>query len=124
MATKKKKERGGYIEKFLNRANKAVDEGVKRADEILDEAVEFGVLASGQAKKTSKELRQQAKRESQALKTESLKKIDDSLTAARRFGTSVDQDLSTLERLGKLKKSGVITQKEFEEKKKKILSRL
>jgi len=43
-----KKIRPGYIEKFLKRADKAIDdaveEGIKRADEIVADAVEFGKI--------------------------------------------------------------------------------
>ena len=34
VGTKKKK---GHIEKFLKKADKAIDEGIKKADEILEE---------------------------------------------------------------------------------------
>ena len=54
MGTKRKK---GHLERFLKRADKAIEEGINKADVILDDAVEFGVMAAGQAKKTSKEIR-------------------------------------------------------------------
>lgn len=121
MSTKKK---GKYLERFLKKADKAIDDGVRRADEILDDAVEFGVIASGQAKKTSEELREQAKREGEEIRTKGLKRINEGISTARRFTTSPESDLETLERLAKLRKEKVITEKEFEEKKKKILSRI
>jgi len=37
---------------------------------------------------------------------------------------NTEDDLATLEKLGKLRKSGVITEKEFQAKKKKILGRI
>ena len=40
MGTKK----GGYIEKLLKKADKALQEGVKKADEVLDDAVELGKI--------------------------------------------------------------------------------
>jgi len=56
-----KKSRPGYIEKFLKRADKAIDnaveEGIKRADEIVADAVEFGKIASKEAQKKSIELK-------------------------------------------------------------------
>ena len=44
MGTKKK----GHIEKLLKKADKAIEDGIRKADEVLDEAVEFGVMAAGQ----------------------------------------------------------------------------
>ena len=72
MATAKK---GGYIEKFLKKADMALQEGVKRADEVLDDAVEFGVMTAKQATKTSKEIRNQAKKEREALQKKGIEKI-------------------------------------------------
>lgn len=121
MATKRKP---GHIEKFLRRADKAIDDGIKKADEILDDAVEFGVMAAGQANKTGKELRKRAEEESKILKERGSKKILEGVVAAKHVATNAEEDLRTLEKLGKLKKAGVITEKEFQEKKKKILARI
>ena len=38
--------------------------------------------------------------------------------------SNAENDLELLEKLGKLRKSGVITEKEFQAKKKKILGRI
>jgi DNA-binding TFAR19-related protein (PDSD5 family) len=121
MATKKKT---GFIEKFLKRADRAIDEGVKKADEILADAVEFGGMAAGQAKKTSFELRKKAETEGELLKKKGISRLNEGLLSAKGITSNVEQDLITLEKLGKLKKSGVITEKEFQEKKKKILARI
>jgi len=121
MGTKKKP---GHIEKFLKRADKAIDEGIKKADEILDEAVEFGGLAAEQAKKTSKELRKKAESEGKSLKQKGISKLNDGILAAKKATASTEDDLRALEKLGELKKSGVLTEKEFREKKKKILDRI
>ncbi|HUU47750.1 MAG TPA: SHOCT domain-containing protein [Nitrosopumilaceae archaeon] len=121
METKKKK---GFIEKFLKRADRAIDEGIKKADEILADAVEFGGMAAGQAKKTSFELRRKAEKEGESLKKKGMSKLNEGFLATKGATSSVEQNLNTLEKLGKLKKSGVITEKEFQEKKKKILTRI
>jgi len=121
MATKKKT---GFIEKFLIKADRAIDDGIKKADKILDDAVDFGGMAAGQAKKTSFELRQKAEREGELLKKKGMAKLNEGVLAAKNAKTNVEQDLQTLEKLGKLKKSGIITEKEFQEKKKKILARI
>ena len=121
MATKRKP---GHIEKFLKRADKAIDEGVRKADEILDDAVEFGVMAAGQAKKTSKDLRKKAEKESEVIKKKGAAKLSEGIAVAKSAAASAEEDLKTLEKLGKLKKAGIITEKEFQAKKKKILARI
>ena len=120
----RKKKRSGYIEKFLKKADKAVEDGIKRADEILDDAVEFGMIAAKQAKTTSDDLRKQAKKEGEQLKAEGVRKITEGISAAKKATSSAEEELNTLEKLGKLRKAGVITEKEFQDKKKKILSRI
>jgi polyhydroxyalkanoate synthesis regulator phasin len=121
MGTKKKK---GHIEKFLKKADKAIDEGIKKADEILEDAVEFGGMAASQAKKTSIKLRKKAEKESKSLKKKGSEKLSEGILAAKNATSNVDDDLKTLERLGKLRKSEILTEKEFQEKKKKILARI
>ena len=114
----------GHIEKFLKRADKALQEGIKKADEVLDDAVEFGAMTAKQAAKTSKELRMQAKKEREELQKKGIKKISEGVLAAKNVTSDAQEDLATLEKLGKLRKSGVITEKEFQKKKKTILERI
>ena len=121
MGTKKKK---GHIEKFLKKADKAIDEGIKKADEILEDAVEFGGMAASQAKKTSIKLRKKAEKESKSLKKKGTEKLSEGILAAKNATSNVEDNLKTLERLGKLRKSEILTEKEFQEKKKKILARI
>ena len=121
MGTKRKT---GHIEKFLKRADKAIDEGIKKADQVLDDAVEFGAMTAKKAAKTSKELRNQAKKERESLKKRGIEKFNEGILAAKSATSNVKEDLKTLERLGKLRESGIITEKEFQEKKKKILARI
>jgi polyhydroxyalkanoate synthesis regulator phasin len=118
------KKKVGHIEKLLKKADRAIDEGIKKADEILDDAVEFGEMAAGQAKKASFELRRKAEKESDSIKKKGIAKMNEGILAAKNATSSVEDDLKTLEKLGKLKKSGVLTEKEFQEKKKKILKRI
>ena len=40
------------------------------------------------------------------------------------MSSNANEDLDTLKKLGKLRQSGVITEKEFQAKKKKILDRI
>ena len=116
--------KGGHIDKFLKKADKAIQEGVKKADEALEEAVEFGSMTAKQAAKTSKELRNQAKMERKALQKKGMEKINEGLTTAKKATSNTNDDLEILKKLGKLRKSEVITEKEFQAKKKKILDRI
>ena len=116
--------KGGYIDKFLKKADKAIQEGVKKADEALEEAVEFGSMTAKQAAKTSKELRNQAKKEKELLQKKGLKKINEGITNAKNVTSNTHDDLEILKKLGKLRKAEIITEKEFQAKKKKILGRI
>jgi len=121
MATKKK---ARYIERFLKKADEAIEEGIKRADEALEDAVEFGEMAATQAKKTSDEIRKRATKEKEEIKSKGIKKINEGIAAAKQATSKTEEDLATLEKLGKLRKAGVLTEKEFQQKKKKILERI
>ena len=120
MADKK----GGYIDKFLKKADRAIQEGIKKADEALDEAVEIGSITAKQAAKTSKELHKKALHEKETLQKKGIKKINDSLTSVKKITASSQDNLEVLEKLGKLRKSGIITEKEFQAKKKEVLERI
>lgn len=128
MGTSKKSKaiskKGGYIDKFLRKADKAIQEGIKKADDVLDEAVELGEITAKQASKASKEFSDRARKESEILQKKSLEKINEGILSAKKMTSSSEEDLKLLEKLGKLRKSGVLTEKEFQEKKKKILSRI
>ena len=119
-----KEKKGGYIDKFLKKADKAIQEGVIKADGILDEAVEFGSMTAKQAAKTSKELRNQAKKESESLQKRGFEKINEGISTAKKVASNTHDDLEILKKLGKLRKAEVITEKEFQAKKKKILDRI
>jgi len=116
--------KGGYIDKFLKKADKAIQEGVKKADEALEEAVEFGSMTAKQAAKTSKEFRSQAKKEKETLQKKGIAKINEGLASAKKVTSNPQDDLEILKKLGKLRKAEVITEKEFQVKKKKILDRI
>lgn len=123
-----KSKQPGYIEKFLKRADKAVDEaltqGVKRADEILADAAEFGKIAAKEADRKSRDLRKQAKIEGAKLKSKGEREIIKGISTARRLTSTDKADLETLAKLGELRKAGIITESEFQSKKKKILGRI
>jgi hypothetical protein len=123
-----KKRHPGYIEKFLKQADKAIDDavevGIKRADEIVTDAVKFGKIASKEAQKKSIEFKKIAKIEGQRLKAEGEKKINKSIAKAKKMTSSEKNSLETLAKLGELRKAGILSEKEFQTEKKKILKRL
>ena len=121
MATPKK---GKYIEKFLKRADEAIQEGIKRADEALEDAVEFGEMTTKQAANFGKEIHTQAHKEKESIQRKGMEKINKSISAAKNARTNTQEDLEVLEKLGNLRKAGVITEKEFQANKKKILGRI
>ena len=116
--------KGGYIDKFLKKADKAIQEGVKKADGVLEEAVELGSMTAKQASKTSKELHSQAKKESETLQKKGMAKISEGISTAKKATSNTHDDLEILRKLGKLRKTDVITEEEFKAKKKKILDRI
>ena len=108
-----KQKKNGYIEKFL-----------KKADQVLDEAVELGAMTVKQASKTSKEFHTQAKKEGDALQKKGMKRIVSGISTAKNIASNSQEDLIILEKLGKLRKAGIITEREFQAKKKMILGRI
>ncbi len=123
-----KKIRPGYIEKFLKRADKAIDDavkdGIKRADEIVADAVEFGKIASKEAQIKSIELKKIARVKGEKLKAEGERRINKNVAKIKKMTSSGRNDLETLAKLGELRKAEILTEKEFQSKKKKILKRI
>ncbi len=121
-------QRPGYIEKFLKRADRAVDsaieQGVRRADEILEDAVELGKITAGEAQRRSEALRKQARIEGKKLKAGGEARLGRSIEAAKKMTARKGDALDTLAKLGELKKAGIITEREFKDQKKKILARI
>lgn len=121
MSTTKKK--GGYVSKFLKKADRAIDKSIKKADKALDEAIEFSQKTAKDADKTKKILESEARKRASALKIESSKRISEGLSAAKKLATK-QENFALLEKLDTLRKSGVITETEFRKKKKEILDRI
>ena len=117
-----------YIEKFLSRANDAVDsamkQGVKRADEILEDALELGKITTAEARKRGMVLREQAKKEGDRIKAGGEKKLNRGMNAAKKITAGRGDALETLAKLDELRKAGIITDAEFKAKKKKLLARI
>jgi len=133
----------GYISKFLKKADETIDagiknadkafqEGIKKADEALDAGIDLGIISTKQARKEAqryrkaaqirvKQLQKQAEKEANRLKNESRKKIKEKIATVKIKSSSRKETLLILEKLGRLRKMGIITEKEFQKKKKELL---
>ena len=85
----------------------------KKADEAKKTGIALSKIAAKEAQMRGKELSKESKR-----------RLDEGVSAARQKMSSSDEHLKTLEKLGKLKKAGIISEKEFQAKKKEILKRI
>ncbi len=111
--------RKGHIESFLEKADKALDsaveQGVKKADGILDSAVALGKITAGEAKRASESLRDRAAARGGGGGGEPAR------GGGAAGGGQRSDALDALAKLGELRKARVITEKEFKEKKAKLL---
>lgn len=99
----------------MAKKQKLVDDITKeKSEEIIQHAKKKGYEISQKIVNKSTRIKLKLKNKKQSLKTKAIKKLT----------TSKSEYLDLLEKLGNLKKAGIITSKEFEEKKKKILSRI
>jgi|TARA_B100001105_G_scaffold254438_1_gene250294 hypothetical protein len=86
----------------------------EKSEEIIQHAKKKGYEISQKIARKSTRLKSKLKNKKQSIETRAIKKLS----------TSKSDYLDLLEKLGNLKKAGIITSKEFEEKKKKILSKI
>ncbi len=90
------------------------------------EVVEKLKMHAELAKKKTRELRSKAKNRSSKVSKKILSKkeeLSNSIKDTNRFASS-ERNLTILEKLGELNKKGIITNKEFQDKKKEILKRI
>ena len=127
MAGARGRARKGHIESFLEKADKAldsaVDQGVKKADDILDTAVSLGKITATEAKRASESLRErvaEGKAAAAAGETRPAAPSGRGRGLGPAGGSRADA-LEALAKLGELRKARVITEKEFKEKKAKLL---
>ena len=92
---------------------------VEKSEEFLKEAKRKGFDVSGTILKKSGTIGSKIKR----ITTTSAKKGIKASKSIRSL-SSPEKNLEILEKLGKLRKAGIITEKEFREKKEKILSKI
>ena len=93
----------------------------KNKKEVLQKLKDQAEIAKGK----TKELREKAKTKSSTVKTNlrtKSKKLADTISEATLI--SSEKNMKILEKLADLNKKGIITNKEFQEKKKEILKRI
>ncbi len=90
-----------------------VEKLFQKADEARRTGFELGKIAAEQAQTQGRRLTKEGK-----------KRFDESITAAKKLGSSGEESLKLLAELGKLKKAGLITEVEFQQKKKELLDRV
>ena len=145
MNKSKKPKTRGYISKFLKKADKtigqgiknadkAIQEGIKKADEALDAGIDLGIISAKQAKIEAQKMRKQvekeanqfqkhAEKEAQKIKNQGKQEIKKRIRNIQK-SNSKTENLLILEKLGKLKKAGIITEREFQQKKKELLKEI
>ncbi len=110
LAKKKTTELGKMAKK-----HKLVDDVTKeKSEEIIRHAKKKGYQISERIAKKKDKIKSKLTSKKQDLK----------VRAAKKLKSHTFEHLELLEKLGELKKSGIITTKEFQEKKKKILSKI
>jgi hypothetical protein len=90
-----------------------VEKLFQKADEARKAGLELGKIAAEQAQTQGKRFTKEGK-----------KRFDESIASAKKMGSSSEESLKLLAELGKLKKTGVITEAEFQQKKKELLARI
>ena len=105
------------IKEFQRRFQPNDDEFVDKLLESIGEAKEKGQKIGKMAKIRGLKLSKQ-------VKTEARKTVSKKITKAKRMIRSSDENLELIKKLGELKKAGVISNKEFQTKKKQLLDKI
>ena len=100
-----------YQRRFNVKNQKDISQKLKIAELAKEKTRELRTLAKKRGSHVSKILRSEGE------------KISKSVESTKRLATS-ERNLMVLEKLGELNKKGIITNKEFQEKKKEILKRI
>lgn len=108
MATRKKKSKG-FFDTIKNKATEAKITGEALSKIALEKSKEGLATGSEIGRKVSKK------------GTEGIEK---GLASAKKATTSSNEMISLIEKLGKLKEAGLITDKEFQSKKKELLDKI
>ena len=105
------------IKEFQRRFQPNDDEFVDKLLDSIGEAKEKGQKIGKMAKIRGLKLGKQ-------VKAEARKTVSKKITKAKRMIRSSDDNLELIKKLGELKKAGVISNKEFQTKKKQLLDKI
>ena len=100
----------------MNKKNKSsfLDKLAEKLEDVKTKGLQIGKTTVEEASKVTEEIKVHGK-----------EKIDEGISEVKkRTSSSSDHEIELLEKLAKLKAAGVITQKEFEKKKKEILDKI
>ncbi len=116
------------VQEGIKKADEVVQEGIKKADEVKDNALELKEMAAKQASKTGKEIHEKAKVKGEALQKKGAETMDQTITSVKKMAAKPSSpppnDLEILAKLEELRKLNVITDEEFQTKKRDILERI
>ena len=116
------------VQEGIKKADEAVQEGIKKADEVKDSALELKEIAAKQASKTGREIHEKAKVKGEALQKKGVETVDQTITSVKKMAAKPPplplNDLEILAKLEELRKLNVITDEEFETKKRDVLERI
>ena len=92
--------------------------------EFLDKLLESVTDAKKKGQKIGKVAKIRGIKLSQHVKTRAKKTVSKKITKAKRMVRSSDDNVELIKKLGELKKSGIITNKEFQAKKKQLFDKI
>ena len=92
--------------------------------EFLDKLLESVDDAKRKGQKIGKMAKIRGIKLSQRVKTRAKKTVSKKITKAKRMIRSSDDNVVLIKKLGELKKAGIITNKEFQAKKKQLLDKI
>ena len=92
--------------------------------EFLDKLLESVDDAKRKGQKIGKMAKIRGIKLSQRVKSRAKKTVSKKITKAKRIVRSSDDNVELIKKLGQLKKSGIITNKEFQAKKKQLLDKI
>ena len=99
----------------MNKKNKSsfLDKLAEKLEDIKTKGLQIGKTTVEEASKVT-----------EGIKVHGKEKIDEGISEVKKRTSSSDHEIEILEKLAKLKEAGIITQKEFEKKKKEILDKI
>ena len=105
------------LQRFAKRQSFIDEVAIKKSEEFLKDAKRKGYSISDSVIKKSGILGLKIRERTE-------RGVKKGMTMGRKITSTSEKNLLILEKLGDLKKSGIITEKEFREKKKKILAKI